>query len=81
MSVYECVNINGCTNRQEPGCGLGGCKDRKPSQDDKQVTQEMLNAAMKEAVRLGIFPKESSMGNYVKHWEGMESVLKAAMKA
>jgi len=55
--------------------------DRKPSQDDKQVTQEMLNAAMKEAVRLGIFPNKSSMGNYVKHWEGMESVLKVAMKA
>lgn len=34
--LYECVNATGCTNRQEPGCGLGGCKDRKPSQDDKQ---------------------------------------------
>ena len=48
----------------------------------KRVTQEMLNAAMKEAVKVGILPKHSvSTDTYMNHWEGMEKVLNAALNA
>ena len=50
MSEYECVNDTGCTNRQEPGCGLGGCKDRKDSQLEQNTgedyTEEFINKAL-----------------------------------
>lgn len=45
-----------------------------------EVTQEMLNAAMKKAVQVGIFPKESDMDAYLKHWWQMEYVLIAALQ-
>lgn len=45
-----------------------------------ELTQEMLNAAMKKAIKVGIFPKYADMETYLKHWEGMEEVLKAALQ-
>ena len=45
-----------------------------------KLTREMLNAAMKEAVKVGLFPKESDMDTYLKCWEQMESVLKATLQ-
>lgn len=44
-----------------------------------EMTQEMLNAAMKKAVHIGMFPKEVDSETYLKHWAFMESVLKAAL--
>jgi len=44
-----------------------------------QVTQEMLNAAMKKAVELGIFPKHGDEQTYLRHWESMKQVLEAAL--
>lgn len=45
----------------------------------KRVTNEMLEAAMKKAVELGIFPKFSDQDTYLKHWAAMKETLQAAM--
>lgn len=46
-----------------------------------ELTQEMLNLAMKKAVNLGIFPKHPvSEETYLKHWKQMEDVLIAALQ-
>jgi len=39
----------------------------------------MVERAMKEAVRLGLFPKRSSQEFYLKLWDGMRKVLDAAI--
>ena len=42
--------------------------------------EEMLIRAMKKAVEVGIFPKHPvDSETYLKHWAGMQEVLKAAM--
>ena len=46
----------------------------------KEQKEEMLIAAMKEAVKIGLFPQhEVSMETYLKHWKWMEQCLDAAM--
>lgn len=42
-------------------------------------TQEMLNRAMKEAVKRGIFPKVANGETYLHHWDVMEHILEAVM--
>jgi hypothetical protein len=43
------------------------------------VTEEMLQAAMKEAVKQGLVPKYAiSEDEYVKQWKAVEAVLRAA---
>ena len=46
-----------------------------------EVTQEMLNAAMKKAVELGVFPKHAGADDYLKHWDAMKACLEAALAA
>lgn len=46
-----------------------------------EVTQEMLERAMKEAVRLGVFPKTATPEDYSKAWETMRKILAAALNA
>lgn len=46
-----------------------------------EVTQEMLNAAMKAAVQAGIAPKYADQETYLRHWDGMKAALVAALKA
>jgi len=42
------------------------------------VTQEMLEAAMVEAVKRGMFPKAAPADQYITAWEDMRAVLEAA---
>ena len=46
-----------------------------------QVDDKMLQKAIIEAVRQGIFPKTVDLETYVDHWQGMKEVLRAALKA
>lgn len=43
-----------------------------------QVSQEMLNAAMKKAVETGLLPKYADTDTYLKQWEAMRHCLQAA---
>jgi hypothetical protein len=45
----------------------------------KEVTQEMLEAAMKKAVETGLLPKLVDEDTYLKNWSGMKAVLQAAL--
>lgn len=47
----------------------------------KQVTNEMLEAAMKKAVELGVFPQFSDQETYLKNWAAMKKVLQAGIDA
>ena len=40
-----------------------------------EITTEILTKAMKEAVKLGIFPKHASQEDYIKHWYAMKKLL------
>lgn len=44
----------------------------------KNVTEEMLEAAMKKAVETGLIPKHVNQETYLQNWSSMEAVLKAA---
>lgn len=46
-----------------------------------QVTQEMLEAAMKKAVEVGMLPKMVDTDTYLKNWKDMRAVLQAAIDA
>jgi hypothetical protein len=46
-----------------------------------EITQEMLAAAMKEAVKLKVFPKTGTTDEYMKCWETMRKILEAALNA
>lgn len=46
-----------------------------------EVTQEMLNAAMKKAVELGVFPAQPGPDAYLKNWDAMKACLEAALVA
>lgn len=44
------------------------------------VTEEMLTAAMRKGVEVGIFPKHGvDTETYLKHWDGMRKVLETAL--
>lgn len=45
------------------------------------VTQEMLNAAMKKAVETGLVPKHCDPDAYLKQWSALKACLEAAMAA
>ena len=46
-----------------------------------EVTQEMLTAAVKEAVKVGLLPNRPvDTDTYLKHWDMIEKILKAAVK-
>ncbi len=45
-----------------------------------EVTQEMLNAAMKKAVETKILQKSVDEETYLRNWDGMKKVLEAALK-
>jgi len=44
------------------------------------VTQEMLEAAMVEAVKRGMFPKDVPADQYITAWDDMRAVLEAAQQ-
>jgi hypothetical protein len=45
------------------------------------VTDEMLEAAMKKAVELEVFPKGPvDEATYLRHWASMKAVLQAAFE-
>lgn len=57
----------------------GGLEKRAPLSD---VTDSMLQAAMKEAVKVGLVPKFCiGEDEYLKQWKAVESVLKVAIGA
>lgn len=45
----------------------------------KEVTQEMLEAAMKKAVETGLIPKHVDEETYLKNWASLKAVLQAAL--
>lgn len=44
------------------------------------ITQKMLEAAMVEAVKRGMFPKDAPADQYITAWEDMRAVLEAAQR-
>ena len=44
-----------------------------------EVTQEMLNAAMKKAVETGLVAKHLDPEAYLKQWDAMKACLSAAL--
>ena len=46
-----------------------------------EVTQEMLAAAMKNAVASGMLPKQVDEDTYLKNWAGMKVALRSALDA
>lgn len=49
-----------------------GCAD--------SVTQEMLNAAMRKGLEIGMVKRHGGEAQYLKNWENMKKVLEAAMR-
>lgn len=45
----------------------------------REVTPEMLEAAMKKAVETGLLPKHVDDETYLKNWAGIKAVLQAAV--
>lgn len=45
------------------------------------VTQEMLEAAMVEAVKRGVFAKDDFHDQYLKAWDDLRAVLEAAQQS
>ncbi len=45
------------------------------------VTQEMLNAAVKKAVELGMIPKYAGEEDYLTNWSNIQKVVYAALYA
>jgi hypothetical protein len=45
----------------------------------KEVTQEMLEAAMKKAVETGLIQTHVDQETYLKNWSSMKVVLQAAL--
>jgi hypothetical protein len=48
---------------------------------DVKVTDAMLQAAMKKAVELSLFPAHADTDTYVKQWDGMKAILQASLDA
>lgn len=49
--------------------------------EQKEVTEEMLQAGMKAAVEHGLVPKYSiSEDQYVKNWEAVKAIIAAALE-
>lgn len=46
-----------------------------------EVTQEMLNAAMKKAVETGLVAKHADPDTYLKQWDAMKACLQVALAA
>jgi hypothetical protein len=46
----------------------------------KEVTDEMLITAVKEAVKQGIIPKYASEELYLKNYKGMKKVLEKVLE-
>ena len=46
-----------------------------------EVTQKMLEAAMKKAVETGVLAKSVDEETYLKNWDGMKKALQAALDA
>lgn len=44
-----------------------------------EVTDAMVHAAIKQAVKDKILPTHSPMDTYTHHWESMERIIKAAI--
>ena len=51
------------------------------SEQANLVSREMLNAAMKEAVKVGLMPEYCDSNSYIANWKHMEMVLRAAINA
>lgn len=49
--------------------------------DQNIITNKMLHAAVKEAVRLGVIPKYVDEDSYLKNWGHIKSILNAALEA
>lgn len=47
----------------------------------KNITHEMLHAAVKEAVKLGVIPKYGDEDSYLKNWQNIEKILTASLEA
>ncbi|MBK5550199.1 MULTISPECIES: hypothetical protein [unclassified Pseudomonas] len=45
------------------------------------VTNEMLKAAMKKAIEIGLIPRHSHLDGYLKSWESLGLVIQAALEA
>ena len=53
----------------------------RKSMGDSDVTNEMLVAAVKQAVKDKILPKYGDMDTYTHHYECMQRIIKAALDA
>ena len=45
-----------------------------------ELTEEMLDRALKAAVRVGVFPAHADYETYLHRWQQMAEILKAALK-
>lgn len=52
-----------------------------PTASGAQVTDAMLEAAMKAAVASGMLAKQVDEGTYLKNWSAMKQALQAALDA
>lgn len=43
------------------------------------VTNEMVYAAMKEAVQRGLLPEGGNVDDYIKNFEALKAILQAAL--
>ena len=46
-----------------------------------EVTQDMVHAAIKQAVKDKILPTHADMDTYTHHWESMKRIIEAALDA
>ena len=46
-----------------------------------EITQTMLEAAVKKAVEVGLLPRMGDMESYVANWEAVQSIVQAALDA
>ncbi len=51
----------------------------EPYRTQSEPSQKMLNRAMSKAVELGIFPESAPQEVYLKNWNNMQKILKAAL--
>jgi hypothetical protein len=47
-----------------------------------QITEEMVSAAMKKAVEVGLIPRYANgEDEYLRYWEGIHKILESALEA
>jgi len=74
----DCEDCSQCRSKPKTAEVLGSGEFNCSVAD---VSQEMLNAGVKAAVRAGLIPEHAGEIDYLRNWDGIKAVISAALLA